>query len=53
MNVATAHLVGDNTDDLPRILESARAILKDDYQIEHATLQVEQAAARECHEVDW
>ncbi|MEG9227308.1 cation diffusion facilitator family transporter [Aeromicrobium sp. Sec7.5] len=53
MNVATAHLVGDNTDDLPRILESARTILRDDYQIEHATLQVEQSAARECHEVDW
>ncbi|NRQ51755.1 cation diffusion facilitator family transporter [Aeromicrobium stalagmiti] len=53
MNVATAHLVGDNTDDLPRILDDARTILRRDYQIEHATLQVERTAARECHEVDW
>ncbi|MET0929350.1 MAG: cation diffusion facilitator family transporter, partial [Aeromicrobium sp.] len=41
MNVATAHLVGENTDDLPRILDDARTILSHDYQIEHATLQVE------------
>ncbi|MET0448681.1 MAG: cation diffusion facilitator family transporter, partial [Aeromicrobium sp.] len=53
MNVATAHLVGENTDDLPRILDDARTILSHDYQIEHATLQVERTAARECHEVDW
>ena len=53
MNVATAHLVGDNTDDLPRILDDARTILLREYQIEHATLQVERTAARECHEVDW
>lgn len=53
MNVATAHLVGDSTDDLPRILDDARTILKRDYHIEHATLQVERTAARECHEVDW
>lgn len=53
MNVATAHLVGDNTDDLPRILDDARGILKSEYHIDHATLQVERTAARECHEIDW
>jgi cobalt-zinc-cadmium efflux system protein len=53
MNVATAHLVGENIDDLPRILDDARTILKRDHHIEHATLQVERTAARECHEVDW
>lgn len=53
MNVATAHLVADDTDEFPRILEHARTALKTSYAIEHATLQVERAAARECHEIDW
>jgi cobalt-zinc-cadmium efflux system protein len=53
MNVATAHLVGDDTDAFPRILDDARAMLKNTYLIEHATLQVERTAARECHEIDW
>lgn len=53
MNVATAHLVGDDTENLPRILDEARTLLKDEYHIEHATLQVERTAAAECHEVDW
>ncbi|KAA1376403.1 cation diffusion facilitator family transporter [Aeromicrobium fastidiosum] len=53
MNVATAHLVADDTDEFPRILERARTTLKTTYAIEHATLQVERTAARECHEIDW
>ena len=53
MNVATAHLVGDDTDAFPRILDEARTMLRTDYQIEHATLQVERTAARECQEIDW
>lgn len=53
MNVATAHLVADDTDDFPRILDDARTTLKNTYAIEHATLQVERTAARECHEIDW
>lgn len=53
MNVATAHLVADDTDEFPRILEHARTMLKTTYAIEHATLQVERTAARECHEIDW
>lgn len=53
MNVATAHLVADRTDEFPRILEHARSTLKSTYAIEHATLQVERSAARECHEIDW
>jgi cobalt-zinc-cadmium efflux system protein len=53
MNVATAHLVADDTDEFPRILEHARTTLKTTYAIEHATLQVERTAARECHEIDW
>lgn len=53
MNVATAHLVAGDTDEFPRILEQARTTLSTTYAIEHATLQVERSAARECHEIDW
>jgi cobalt-zinc-cadmium efflux system protein len=53
MNVATAHLVASDTADFPRILDEARTMLKATYAIEHATIQVERTAARECHEIDW
>lgn len=53
MNVATAHLVAEETGDFPRILEDARTMLRTTYSIEHATLQLERTAARECHEIDW
>ena len=53
MNVATAHLVAGETAEFPRILEDARTMLRSTYSIEHATLQVERTAARECHEIDW
>lgn len=53
MNVATAHLVADDTGQIRRILDQARTTLKSTYGIEHATLQVEPAAARECREIDW
>ena len=53
MNVATAHLVAAETAEFPRILEDARTMLRTTYSIEHATLQVERTAARECHEIDW
>lgn len=51
MNVATAHLVAASgrTD---RVLADARAVLKDDFGVEHATLQVESDAS-ECHETSW
>lgn len=52
MNVATAHLVGE-TDRLDEILAAARTVLRDDYAVEHATLQVERSTAPECHQVDW
>ena len=52
MNVATAHLVGE-TDKLDEILAAARAVLRDDHGVEHATLQVERSTAPECHQVDW
>lgn len=53
MNVATAHLVADETGAFQRILDEARTMLKTRYAIEHATIQVERTAARECHEIDW
>ena len=53
MNVATAHLVAAETGEFPRILNEARQLLSSKYAIEHATLQVERVAARECHEIDW
>lgn len=53
MNVATAHLVGENTDVLQRILDDARRLLRDDYSIEHATIQIEPSISTECHEIDW
>ena len=53
MNVATAHLVGANTDDIERILGVARRLLRDDFAIEHATIQVEPSTSTECHEIDW
>jgi cobalt-zinc-cadmium efflux system protein len=53
MNVATAHLVGSDVDLFPRILSDARQVLGETYHIEHATLQVELTAARECHEIGW
>ena len=53
MNVATAHLVASETGDFPRILDDSRTMLRTTYSIEHATLQLERTAARECHEIDW
>lgn len=53
MDVATVHLVtGDGTDPHP-ILDEARALLEDDYNISHATLQVEPDTHHGCAEVTW
>lgn len=53
MNVTTAHLVSDETGEFPRILADARTMLKETYAIEHATIQVESTATKECHEINW
>ena len=51
MNVATAHLViADGDTDPHRVLEQARAVLRDRYAIEHATLQVEPITHTGCQE---
>ena len=53
MNVATAHLVLRVGADSQSVLAGARATLRDGHGIEHATLQVEDTPARECHEATW
>lgn len=53
MNVATAHIVANETGEFPRILGEARAMLKEAYAIEHATIQVERTATKECQEIGW
>ncbi|MFC6153095.1 cation diffusion facilitator family transporter [Nocardioides yefusunii] len=51
MNVATAHLVADPgcSDE---VLGAGRAVLRERFGIEHATLQVE-SATEECSRTDW
>ncbi len=53
MHVATAHLVIDPQSDPQQVLDAARTLFRRDYDIEHATLQVESHAAAHCHEVAW
>ena len=51
MNVATAHLVASDgrTDE---VLAAAAQLLRERFQVEHATLQVE-STDHECHRTDW
>ena len=53
MLVATAHLVSDDGAQTPDLLEGAKEVLRDKHGVLHATLQVEPARSRECHELDW
>ena len=54
MEVASAHLTVRSGSDQDEILRTARTVLADEYQIEHATLQVESdQAAASCHELHW
>lgn len=52
MNVATAHLVSDDPSSTTQLLEQAQTLLRDEFKVEHATLQVEQDPTR-CAEVSW
>lgn len=53
MEVASVHLmIGDDVEPHP-VLDRARGVLEDVYQIDHATLQVEPLSHRECSEVSW
>lgn len=54
MEVASAHLTVHAGVDQAEILEAARSVLAAEYQIEHATLQVEtDSSAKTCHELHW
>lgn len=53
MDVATVHLVTRTGADPHPVLDQARALLQDGYNISHATLQVEPDTHTGCHEVTW
>lgn len=50
MHVATAHLVAEP--EVPGVLEGAQEVLRREYGVEHATLQVESTASA-CREISW
>ncbi|KNX38410.1 cation diffusion facilitator family transporter [Luteipulveratus halotolerans] len=52
MNVATAHLVTRQGSQATVVLERARVLMRDEFDIEHATLQVE-AESAQCEEMSW
>ncbi|WCO67998.1 cation diffusion facilitator family transporter [Iamia majanohamensis] len=53
MENASAHLVVDATADSHGVLDQARVLFQDRYEIAHATLQVEPADHTGCDEVSW
>jgi len=53
MEVASAHLMVQETVDGHRVIDQARALLADRYHVEHATLQVEPESHRTCAEISW
>ncbi|KRE42508.1 cation diffusion facilitator family transporter [Knoellia sp. Soil729] len=53
MNVATAHLMTVEGADPHEVLDGARAVMRDEFGVEHATLQVEPESHTGCHDVTW
>src|SRR5262245_39003909 len=53
MEVASAHVMIDTHTDAHRVLDEARALLRDQHGLAHATLQVEPDDHRGCDEVSW
>jgi cobalt-zinc-cadmium efflux system protein len=53
MEVASAHLMITAGTDAHGVLDRARDLLRDEYAIAHATLQVEPEDHRGCAEVNW
>lgn len=53
MDVISAHLVINGSDELHQVLDRARELLQVRYGITHATLQVEPADHDGCAEIDW
>lgn len=52
MPVASAHLIANPQADRDTVPEGARQLLRDDFKIAHATLQVERGT-EECAELPW
>lgn len=53
MNVMSAHLMVGQGVDSHEVLDRARDVLRNDYEIPHATLQVEPDTHQGCAEVAW
>lgn len=53
MNVATAHLMTDTATDPHDVLDQARTVMRAQFGVEHATLQVEPDTHTGCKEVAW
>lgn len=53
MHVASAHLVTANDAQTHSVLDVARQILADRFDLTHATLQVEPASHTRCEEITW
>jgi cobalt-zinc-cadmium efflux system protein len=53
MEVASVHLMTPTEADTHAILDEATTLLRDEYRIAHATLQVEPDAHQGCTEVKW
>ncbi|HEX2773150.1 MAG TPA: cation diffusion facilitator family transporter, partial [Micromonosporaceae bacterium] len=53
MEVASAHLTLDSGAEVGAVLTAARGALHDDFQIDHATLQVEPGFGGPCGPTDW
>lgn len=52
MDVATVHLESELSDP-SKTLESAQALLHDEFDLEHATIQIENKDATTCQSADW
>ena len=53
MNVATAHLVATDAEQGPAVLAAAGELMREQFGIAHATLQVEPRESPACEELDW
>ncbi|MCW3157633.1 cation diffusion facilitator family transporter [Micropruina sonneratiae] len=53
MNVATAHLVSATGADPAGVLKDASAVMRDEFGIDHATLQVEPSGSGACQGTEW
>ncbi len=53
MNVATAHLMTVEGADPHEVLDAARHVMRSQFGVEHATLQVEPETHEGCHDVTW